>query len=272
MNRSEHLVVPLFKGMVNEPDEVYEGLLTGRNASGKVLSETGVFRLLAQCPSVALVQDVRRALFAMAHAVHHSKEQGTTSQLYSPEGCLHRVGTKVMRGAQLFGEIWRGDLVPSEVRFRVPDPFLTYISDCTSREVDCVLAQLDEERGAADVITDVYHVDRARKIFDRRKAPGQNVGVAAPSAYTHLLKSPHLPERFRELLHVGHNTVERRLEQEGALAKEARHEVAYWLLGQLGRRVEERLAQWLRSDERVLKSLFPQGVPEEALKGVPPRS
>jgi hypothetical protein len=270
--RSPHLVVPHFKGIVNEPDPAYEALLTGRQESGKALTEIEAHRLWEKCSSIELVQDVRRALVAMAHAAHQKEAVGGNPQLFSPEGCVHRVGSRVLRGAQLFGEMWKGDLVPEEIRSKVGSPVLEFHSDCTSREVNRVLANLDA-KGLAEVITDSYHVERSQTLYDQRKGADQTVEVASPEDYTEqLIDSPYLPQGFRDLLCFGSLMVRNRLVKEGILQKEANEEQKYRLISLLGRRVEETLAGLLRSDRRILKQLFPEGVPQGALDGLPART
>jgi len=273
MERFPHLIVPHFKGMVNEPDPAYECLLTGRDASGKRLSEVEVHRALESCPSLELVQDVRRALFAASMAVQRQEAYGVSSpQLFSPEGCVHRVGDRAVRGAQLFQEIWNGELLPQEVRAKLAPPVVEYYSDCTSREVSSVLAHLAEE-GKAEVITDAYHVNRSQELYDARQSPRQTVRVAAPEAVlSELVDTPHLPEYFRALLHFGSRTITERLEKEGVNDKEQKDERKYRLLQMCGRRVEEGLAAFLRSDKRLLPQLFRSGLSVAQREGLPDRT
>lgn len=271
IQRFSHLVVPHFKGIVNSPDPVSEGLLSGRNPDGKKLTELETYRLVQSSSSVELIQDVRRAMFAAALAVRRDAEGIEGVQLFSPEGCVHRVGNRAVRGAQMFREMWTGELLPSEVKSRLKAPVIEYYSDCTSREVARVLARLDEH-GTAEVITDEYHVDRSQAIYDKRMGSDQDVIVASPEILLpEVSETEELPQTFRDLLRFVSATVTERLEQEGVNAKERADEKKYRVLQAMGRHVEEGLAWVLRRDGRLAKQLFPEGLSADARADLPPR-
>lgn len=272
MQRFSHLVVPHFKGIVNEPDPAYEGLLSGRNEGGKKLSETETYRLIERCPSIELVQDVRRAMVAAALAFCKDADDAQERQLFSPEGCVHRVGNRAVRGAQMFREMWTGDLLPQDMKSRLQAPVVEFYSDCTSREVARVLARL-EEGGTAEVVTDEYHVDRSQAIYDKRMGPDQEVIVESPEALSGLiLECDELPQTFRDLLQWTSLMVTKRLHEEGVNDKERQDEKKYRFLQMMGRRVEETLASLLRGDRRLIGSLFPEGLPDSARADLPPRT
>ena len=265
-SQAPSLAVPLFKGMIDEPDVRYLSLLNGKNGGEEPLEDGALVRLLEDCPSIELIQDVRRALVSAGLALHESGEtQSPPARPYSPEGCMHRVGPYAYRGTVVFHEMWNGELMPKEVRTKLSPMTGDVFSDCTAREVRATLKRLSDE-GEAQVITDAYHVPRSQLYFAARKKPGQRITVSSPEEVSPVLSaSPHLPEQFRRRIADVCACVGERLTKAKIMAKEEREEKKYKVLHSLSDALkawhipfdpEEWLAGHLRSDARMQRILF----------------
>jgi hypothetical protein len=277
LERADFIVEPHFKGIVDARDASDIGLVTGADAFGNPLDAEQILRLLETSPSVELITDVRRAIASALYALDEQRKHGSRPRLACPEGCPHRVGYFVFRGAQIMQELWRSHVPQTEEE--LDPPILDYYSDCTSREVERVMGHL-AEGGRLIVITDAYQVGRSYDYLRRFRRPGQTTLVHTPEDIQGLL-SQNIDARQREFFNRVVEIVQSRFSRERVFERERKAERQYRLLHALASvlnvvhpsfDLERSMAALLRGDARLRRQLFSDDVePIAPPGGLPPR-
>lgn len=273
------MVEPHFKGIVDCPDPKYLALVEGKTAAGRSVEEGEMLRLLDECPSIELVTDVRRAVAAALRALDEKYQLnrfGVRPTLGCHEGCPHRVGTTVFRGAQLMRKLWETHVPETKTAFLPRQPILDYYADCTDREAQRGMEHL-AINGEMEVITDSYQRPRSERYLKRNtEARWQKVRVLTPQEVQAEL-SHDIETKRREFFDGVMEIVDARFAGANVLERERKDEKKYRVLhgmAAVAERLhlpnpERSLAAWLRSDKRLRKKFSRDGVelqpPEEGL-------
>lgn len=266
--KASFVVSPHFKGIVNCPEQKYlDGLVYGVDSSKSKLLEDDVLKLIQECPSIELITDVRRAIGAALFAVDARRKlgkQGLSPLLAAHEGCIHRVGDKAFRGAQLMRQIWETH-VP-QARNELEPPMISYYSDCTSKESERA-AECVEKNGMLTVVTDAYHQKRSEKYLHQQLRFYAHFHVVTPQEIQQEL-SMEISQRQKHFYDLVVEIVEERFSREGVRQNEEKAERVNEKLRRFSRVVKKVLpsfdfessaAKYLRSDERLKKQLFQSG-------------
>jgi hypothetical protein len=188
MMMHKHVYAPMFKGVINTDEPEALELVTRQNrVTGTMMDKDQYLRLLrdAWFTHPFLAQDVTRASAAALLRNALSYRLGHP-QLVAVEGCEHRVGGKLMSGAQIMESIWKN--VVGELTLDYPKPIIEHTSRSTVEEVRAILRYADHN-GSVELVTDDYHVPRTERIAREEKLYGQQVAVHSPFFIAH---SSHL--------------------------------------------------------------------------------